>query len=177
MNEFNRFVDLDSLTPVPMERTIAARPEERAALAARFDLRGLDRLEATFDLRRTADGAELCGRFVADLVQGCVISGMDLRVHLDEPMHLRFSRHAEPSGEERELLPSDLDVLPIEGKTIDIGEAVAQSLGISLDPYPRASDAELAAARRRLTSEEEAAEALSRERARSNPFRVIEGGR
>lgn len=177
MSEFERRVELDSLTSAPSVREISAKPDERTALAARFQMRSLDALEATLELRRIADGAELGGRWRAKGVQACVVSGADVPVSLDEPIALRFSRHAEPSGEERELLPSDLDVLPADGGAIDIGEAVAQSLGIALDPYPRASGAEIEAARLKLISEEEAAEALARERARNNPFRVIDGGR
>ena len=35
-----------------------------------------------------------------------------------------------------------MDVIFYEGETIDIGEAVAETLSLSLDPYPRAPGAE-----------------------------------
>lgn len=176
MSEFRRMMSLADLPAGSVERDITANTPERAALAVRFGLRALDRLDASLEVRRTADGAEIKGRVRAVAVQACVVSGVDVPVVLDEPLLLRFSRFSDPSGEERELLEGDLDVLPVEEGGIDLGEAVAQSLGVALDPYPRASDAELEQTRRRLTSEEEAAEALARERARQNPFRVIEGG-
>ena len=64
-------------------------------------------------------------------------------------------------------------MLPIEGRSIDLGEAAAQSLGLALDPYPRAGAEALAAARRRLLSEEAAAEREAAEKARANPFAVL----
>ena len=37
--------------------------------------------------------------------------------------------------EELELEEDDLDEIPFEGHTIDLGEAVAQSLALAIDPY------------------------------------------
>lgn len=176
MIEFSRKVALAELGAAESNRRIAATDEERAALVARFSLRRLDRLEAELEVRRTGDGAALHGRFRAAGAQACVVSDTDVEFALDETLKLKFSRHAEPVGEEQELLESDLDTLPVEGEGIDLGEAVSQSLGVALDPYPRADERVLAAVRRRLLSEEEAAAERERERSRANPFRVIEGG-
>jgi uncharacterized metal-binding protein YceD (DUF177 family) len=176
VSELTRLLRLADLPAGTIARRVEANEQERAALAERFGLLSLDRLTAEVEVRRTADGAELTGRFHADYAQACVVSGEALHRQADEPVHLRFSRHAEPSGEEHELVESDLDVLPVEGEAVDLGEAVAQSLAVTLDPYPRADEVVLAEARRRLTTEEAAAEARERDRARNNPFRVIEGG-
>jgi hypothetical protein len=46
-------------------------------------------------------------------------------------------------GDEIELSGDDCDLIATEGGAIDLGEAVAQTLGLSLDPFPRC-DAERA---------------------------------
>jgi hypothetical protein len=48
-----------------------------------------------------------------------------------------------------------MDVQFHDGTAIDVGEAVAQSLALALDPYPRAPDAEAALKEAGVTSEAE----------------------
>ena len=50
----------------------------------------------------------------------------------------------------------DLDTLPLEDERIDLGETVAQSLALNLDPYPRAPDADAILRRAGVLSEEDA---------------------
>ena len=165
MSEFARPLRLDTLGTGPTARDIAATEGERVALARRFDLTSLTRLEAALTALRIAGGIALTGRVRAAGEQACVISGLPVAFTIDEPLALRFERLA-ALGDEVELSDADLDVLPIEGDAIDLGEAAAQALGLALDPYPRAGEAELAEYRRLLLSEEEAARAL-------NPFAVL----
>ena len=54
--EFSRRIDGLRLSPGGGQYAIAAKPEERAALAKRFDLLGLDRLEAKVRLTPMAGG-------------------------------------------------------------------------------------------------------------------------
>lgn len=168
MAEFSRRIRVDDIGSAPRTEALAATPAERAALARRFDLVALDRLEAELTLRREAAGIRVAGRVIAEAVQSCVISAEPVAAHIDEPVALLFVDDVAPArpDEEIELSAADCDVLPVDDGAVDLGEAVAQTLGLALDPYPRASDAVLAAARQRLTSEEEAA-------AMRNPFRKL----
>ena len=70
------------------------------------------------------------------------VSGEDLPVRIDEPLALRFVPAAEPEEEELELAESDLDEIPFEGHVFDLGEAVAQSLALAIDPYATGPEAE-----------------------------------
>lgn len=175
MSEFMRPLALDEVG-AGVERRIAANAEERAALAARFDLRALDRLEAALTATAAPGGVRVTGRVEGDVVQACVTSGEDVPGRIDEPVGLLFLHHLGEAGEEVELHEVDCDVLPIEGRNIDLGEVAAESLGLALDPYPRADAETLAAARRRLISEEEAAEREAAEKANANPFAVLKRG-
>ena len=62
----------------------------------------------------------------------------------------------EASGEEVELSEDDCDVMEYSGQQIDLGEALAQTLFLALDPYPRAENADEFARKKGLKSEEEA---------------------
>jgi len=171
MSEFVRLLTLDEVG-AGVERRIAANAEERAALAARFDLRALDRLEAALTAAPAPGGVRVTGRIEGDAVQACVTSGEDVPARIDEPVELLFL-HDLGQGEEIELHEGDCDVLPIEGRSIDLGEVAAQTFGLALDPYPHADAEVLAAARRRLLSEEEAAEREAAEKAQANPFAAL----
>jgi uncharacterized metal-binding protein YceD (DUF177 family) len=173
--ELSRIVRLSEIGSAPRPERIEARPDERAALVERFGLATLDRLEADLSVRREAAGVRVKGRVHAEAAQICAVSGEPVPTSIDEPVDLLFASDVPTArpDEEVELAEGDLDVLPLEGESVDLGEAVAQSFGLALDPYPRAGDDVLAAARQRLLSEEEAAAQAEADKAARNPFRVL----
>jgi hypothetical protein len=57
---------------------LIANEAERKALARRFALVAVDRLEATLTLTREGEVVTATGRLRADFVQSCAISGEDL---------------------------------------------------------------------------------------------------
>ncbi|WP_250890095.1 YceD family protein [Sphingobium nicotianae] len=142
------------------EREIGATPEERTALARRFGLRALDRLEARLHVVPEAGGALLSGTLIADLVQACVATDEDVPAHLDVPFTVRFVRGLDASASDEEgeveLSDEDLDLLPLEDERIDLGETVAQTLALNLDPYPRVAGADAILREMGVLSEEEA---------------------
>lgn len=143
--EFSRTVRLDALGTTPNSLTISAGEAERAALAQRFGLLALDTLEADLTLLSEGAAVTLTGRLRARATQACTASGAPVQAAIDEPLVLAFHPPAGERAEaELELGESDMDVLFHDGVAIDVGEAVAQSLALALDPYPRAHDAEAA---------------------------------
>jgi uncharacterized metal-binding protein YceD (DUF177 family) len=77
---------------------------------------------------------------------------------LDEPIHIQFIAEPTSNGEvELELAPEDCDTMFHDGQTIDLGEAVAQSLGLALNPYPRSPEAEKILKAAGVKSEEDVA--------------------
>lgn len=167
--EFTHPVALVKLSTRPQPHHLVASEAARAALAARFDLQSIDRLEGWLDVARSGQGAVLTGRLVADVVQSCIVSGEPVPAHVAEELALRFEPEAE-TAEDIELESGALDVLPVEGDSIDLGEALAQSLLLALDPYPHASPDVLESVRRHLKTEAEVeAQALADKKA-ANPF-------
>ncbi len=137
--EFSRRFPLDTIGSTPRGVNIEATAGERAAIAARFGLAELESLSATATLTASARGIEASGRLTADVVQSCVVTGDAVAAHIDELFTLRF---VEPgllaSGtEEIELSDGDCDLIEIEGGAVDLGEAIAQTLGLALDSFPR----------------------------------------
>lgn len=141
--ELSRPVELDTLCELPRAMSIAAGPEERAALARRFDLVALDRLEAELSLSRRGEEVAVHGTLQAELSQACVASGVPVPATLAVPFEILFRPqpargHAE---EEVELSESEMDVVFYDLAEVDVGEAVAETLSLNLDPYPRAPEA------------------------------------
>lgn len=160
--EFSRPVDIRQADG--RELRLEADEEERAALAGRFGLLRIDRLEAEVVLEREGSVIEASGRLVADWVQSCAVSAEDLPVSIDEALDLRFvpaSKDHRPD-EELEIGAEDCDEIEYSGTSIDIGEAVAQSLGLAIDPYATGPEAE--EARAKLGSQDD-----------SGPFTALKG--
>ena len=123
---------------------IAANAQERAALAQRFAILSVDGLTARLCLSRIAGGTmiRLAGRFVADVVQSCVVTLDPVAVRLEEDFELIFSPGpADDAGEVVVELDARDPPEPIPNGIIDIGEATAEHLALALDPFPRAPGA------------------------------------
>jgi len=153
--EFSRPYKLDTLGQ-PRAVDIRAEAEERTGLARRFGLQSLDRLEARATLTTSTQGIEVAGRLRADAVQSCVVTQDPIPVRMDQEFTVRFVPQTTPDADEIELSADDCDIMEHDGQQIDLGEAVAQSLGLALDPYPRSANAEARLREAGVKSEEEA---------------------
>ncbi len=123
---------------------IEANATERYALAARFDLVAIEQLAARLQLTSEGDVIAIEGRLTARITQSCAVSGEDLPVTIDEPLTVRFVPEAPVEQEELELQEGELDEIPYTGHSFDVGEAVAQSLALAIDPYACGPEAERA---------------------------------
>lgn len=173
--EFSRTVAIDRIGSTPQHHPLSASEAECAALARRFALVRLDRLAATLDLRALDTGWEAIGRIDADVVQSCIASGADVPAHVTDSFALRFlpAHLFAQHDEDTEFGADDCDVIAVPGGQIDLGEAVAQTLALALDPFPRAPDADDVLRTNGVMTEEEAASA-------SSPFAALKdlaGGR
>lgn len=135
MSELTRIHDARRLPEAAVR--IEADAAERAALARRFGLVAIERLIAQVTL--TPDGAAViaAGMLDAAVTQSCAVSGEDLAVTIGEPIALRFVPPGTllHSDEEIELDAGALDELEMDGSQFDLGEAVAQSLALAIDPF------------------------------------------
>jgi uncharacterized metal-binding protein YceD (DUF177 family) len=137
---------------------LVANASECAAVAERLGLLSLDRLEAHAVLSRDGEQIRARGRIKASLDQACVATGEPVTQHIDEPFELRFmpAPTVGSPDEEVELSSDDLDTIFHDGSAIDLGGAIADTLALSLDPYPRSAGADAALKEAGVMSEEEA---------------------
>jgi len=154
--EFARPQRVDTIGDDARTIEIDADAQERAALAKRFDLIGIEKLTGKFTIRRDAAGIVAEGRVAAAVTQACSITGDPLPATVDEPVALRFVAEEDAGHDEVELGDSDIDVIPYDGGTIDLGEVAAETMALALDPFPRGPNAEVVLKEAGVLSEEQA---------------------
>ncbi|GHH18859.1 DUF177 domain-containing protein [Sphingomonas sp. AAP5] len=155
--EFSRLERIDTIGEGERSIAITASEAERAALAARFGLVSVDRLEATFRVKRDAAGIVARGAVSAAVVQACSVTDEPLPQSVSEDVALRFVTEQEAAAEEEIELDLDaLDTMPYDGAAIDLGEAAAETMALALDPFPRGPNAAAALRAAGVISEEEA---------------------
>lgn len=142
--EFSRTWPVSEIGERSRDVTIEASADERAALAKRFAIVAIVQLAASARLQRRADGIYAEGRVTAQVTQSCVVTATPVKARIDEPFVLRFVEDFDPQADEIELNADDCDTVPIENGAIDLGEAVAETLALALDPWPRAPNADQA---------------------------------
>jgi len=138
--EFSRPYAIEKIPAHGVTEILEPKEDERKKLAERFGLLELPMLRAELNIKsaRAESVFEVVGKLVADVVQQCVVTLEPLPVHIEhdisviyappEELEIEGTGPADPDEEEME---------PIIDGTIDLGELVAQNLGVALDPYPR----------------------------------------
>lgn len=157
MSEFGGRLPLDRIRDGD-RIDLNADETERDEIAQRLDLLSLDRLDAHVVLKRDGDRIGASGRLRAALEQACVATGEPVPASVDEAFDLRFVP-APVDGkpdEEVELGADDLDTIFFDNNGIELGAALADTLALALDPYPRSAGADAALKEAGVMSEEEA---------------------
>ena len=149
--ELNRIRDGDRVE-------LSADEADRKRIAERIGVESLDRLDAQAILERNGDIVRARGRLQASLTQSCVVTGEPVAAHVDEPFELLFAPEPETAGPdaEVELSAGDCDLVFHDGSAISLGEAIADTLALSIDPYPRSAGADAALKEAGVLSEAEA---------------------
>ncbi|WP_439567141.1 YceD family protein [Sphingopyxis sp.] len=138
---------------------VEADAEARARIARRLALVAVDHFALTAEIRSVAGGIGAKGTVNAAVVQSCAATGLPVPATLSEPFDLRFLRDVDApvaADEEIEIGSDDLDLLPLDGDSVDLGEAAVQTLSLALDPFPRYPDADRILAEKGVLSEDAA---------------------
>ena len=106
---------------------LEASSDECVALANRFELCSIDSIVAELIIERIKGGEmiRVLGRMCAKISQVCVVSGETVVATIEENVDERFGPPDETDAE------------------VDLGETIAQYLGVAIDPYPRVLGAEI----------------------------------
>jgi uncharacterized metal-binding protein YceD (DUF177 family) len=143
--EFSRPIAIDVLDDGDNQFDISADDEERQALARRFDILSIERLEASLRLVPGMGGIRinLHGTVTADIHQACVITLKPVSATIEATFERAFGpQDSYAPGAEIMISPDEDDPPdPIYSGTIDVGEVVAEELSLELNPFPRSADA------------------------------------
>lgn len=143
-NEFSRPFGVEGLGRQARSFDLEARPQERTALARRFELLELPALSAQLAVRREpGELISVSGHLSATIVQSCVVTLEPLPQRIERDFELLYALAPlpEPDGEVV-IDPEGVDPPePLPPGGLDLGEAVAEQLALVLDPYPRAPGA------------------------------------
>lgn len=165
--EFSRIFNLDRVGQLAYTYEIKATPEELAAIAPRYDLLSISKLEAKFEIRKGASTGdyEVEAQVIADVVQACIVNLTAVPDHLEfgyklnlvegdeDRYHDDIDWHAEAEKE--------YDLEFYQDSALDLGEITIQYLGLELNPYPRAD----------VTTDEYD---LPKNHGQTNPFTILD---
>ena len=133
-------IDVDSLPfSGPQICKIDCDESECTALAARFGFAAVAKLSARLKVKRAGPGHwNVTGKLQAEVTQLCGVTGEPVPESVDFTIEERYCRASEEG--------TDIDVSldgfePLVDGAIDLGEVVAQTLAISVNPWPRSVDA------------------------------------
>lgn len=160
-SDFELTLPTGTVPPRGLAVALVATPAQLVAMAERFGVLSIAQAHARFTLTHAGKCIDAVGEISGEVTQACGISGTPVAQIIQEVVHLRFDPSAS-EDEEIDLADIDLeafaaepwDTIALTADTLELGEAFAQSLALALDPYPRASDEAIAAARAHLTPEE-----------------------
>jgi uncharacterized metal-binding protein YceD (DUF177 family) len=87
-----------------------------------------------------------------------VVTNDPVAVHIDEPFAILFMPESDNGSpdEEIELGEQDCDMVFYDGAAIDLGTAIADTLALCIDPYPRSASADAALKEVGVLTEEQA---------------------
>lgn len=138
--EMSRPVSIHRLPEDGLSLDIEADIAECEALATRLDLVALRSLKAS--LRVSQHGSPevfaVEGELEARLVRTCVVSLEPFESVTWLPFQRLFTTGEVPDETEITIDPALLDLEPLEGGKLDVGEIVVEELAVNLDPYPHA---------------------------------------
>jgi uncharacterized metal-binding protein YceD (DUF177 family) len=162
---------VDEIQAEPRAFSIIASAEDCSNLVQRFKLLSLENLEAKVTVQSAGkETIQIDGHVTARLEQPCTVS----LEPVDEVVDEEFSLLMVPpevadrmDGEEVYLNPEAPDYDALEGDTLPLGDIVAQTLSVMMNPYPKKEDAVL------KPSKNMALEVNGELETKPNPFAVL----
>jgi uncharacterized metal-binding protein YceD (DUF177 family) len=131
--EFSRPLEVARIPKLGSHEKLNADARECSALAKRLTVPAIHTLTAELKVKPWRGGGfTVTGELKADLDQESVVSLETFRSTVVFPVERYFL--STPSGAD---LEADEDIDQITNGVIDVGEVVAETLALELDPYPR----------------------------------------
>jgi uncharacterized metal-binding protein YceD (DUF177 family) len=132
-SELHRPLEVARVATLGSHEKISADARECIALAKRFQVPKIHAVSAELKAKSwRGGGMKISGQAFIDLDQESVVSLEVFRSQTTIPVERYFLNI--PAGEDNE---SEQDIDPIVNGVIDLGEVIAETIALELDPYPR----------------------------------------
>ena len=146
--DFIFMLDVDEVHAEGRTYKLRATKSQLSDLVDRFKLVALNSFSAEISVQSEAkaDTVWIRGNIEADLVQQCVVTLGDVPEQVSDSFELMLvsPELAEKMDEDEVYLdPKAPDYDAFEGPTIPVGDIVAQTLSVLMDPYPKQAHAKL----------------------------------
>jgi hypothetical protein len=161
--EFSRPLNVDRVPRTGSYERLTADAAECLALATRFGLPAIHSLTALLHAQPwRGGGLKVTGNLDADIDQTSVVSAEVFRTTVKFPVSCYFlsPKDATYTGDE--------DAEPIVNSHIDLGEILAETLAVELEPYPRKPGEAFAA----IIESSDETDAVT---AKISPFAILQG--
>ncbi len=143
--EFSRPLHLDAVPPEGLAVRLQAALEECRALANRFGLVEIGSLAGEIRVEPVDATATylVTGSLAADVVQTCVVTLDPVPARVEAEFDRLFSRDLPAESEGEVEIDAEAETPePLASDRLDLGEILAEELSLSLEPYPRAPEAD-----------------------------------
>ncbi len=145
LNPWRDAVRLSEVARGPVERRLSPAPDQLPAIARHIGVDSLKSLDAKVTATPWLDGAELRGRFSAQVVQTCGVTLEPMESAIDGDFLLRLLPPGSPNlpANDVEEIDPDAEDPPeaLPGEEIDLAHYVVEHLALEIDPFPRKPDA------------------------------------
>jgi uncharacterized metal-binding protein YceD (DUF177 family) len=133
----SRPLDVSRVPATGCLEVVTAEPDELASLAGTMKLPAIHSLIAQLNVSRwRGQGFKIKGHLASELEQVCVVTLEQFRSRVEDEIIRYFLPRGDLKPDEIAMIEEgDADLF--DGGVIDLGEVVAESLALALDPYPR----------------------------------------
>ncbi|MCF6214799.1 MAG: DUF177 domain-containing protein [Emcibacter sp.] len=177
LHEFSRPIDVTTVGKNGRHFNFQATETEKSALAFRFDVLEIMRLDAKADIAPAKKGQyKLTVSYNVKLKQACSISleaivddlSGNFTVILQHPPRVP-NKQSQKEDLEIDFVYEEGDIEYINSNLVDVGELIAQYISLEINPYPRRPDATGEELGQKIIQEEDVN--LSQEK--KSPFAVL----
>ncbi|WP_158498827.1 DUF177 domain-containing protein [Magnetospira sp. QH-2] len=140
--EWSRPIVVAEIPDGGLKLTVSTSVEERDALSRRFGVEKIPELvaEVSLTVRRRGREVRVQGTLSGRVVQACVVTLEPVETLINSPLDFVYCRPDQDKPvAEIELDPeSIIDIEPLEGDRFDLGESLAEQVGLEIPTYPKA---------------------------------------
>ncbi len=147
-NDLSLSVAVEDISNEPRRYRVVASEADKSALVERFGIVALETLEADIEVRSTGKPFTIwvTGKIASKLTQQCIATLGEVPEVVDEEFELMLVSQETADHFDAEELYTDPDAPDydaFEGDELALGETVAQTLSVFMNPYPRHPDADI----------------------------------